>query len=230
MATISNLEEAAADFLESAEFENLGEGVQLASLDGISAFTSSTSNIDLTSSTGRTTNDVSDNAVLTGDADLDVIGNTGDNIIVGNDGSNDISADDGNDQLITGDGDDNISLGAGDDTVEITGSGNKIIDGGDGDDTFIITPDGAGSNTIFTGLTIGDTLRINADFHGNQDGVIDFADVDLDETDAGDVIFNLTDGTSFTLEGVTKEQAMDGTIKYEITTDDDGNITVELSA
>lgn len=223
MATITNLEDVAADFLEAATITDaVQEGVSLATdSSGNTAFTSDTNDIDLA---GTDVNHVA----LTGDADLDVTANDDGNLIIGNAGSNNIDAGGGDDQVTTGAGDDTVSLGDGNDTVEITGPGTKIIDGGAGDDTFIIDPSAAGSESTFTGLNRGDKIRLTiAD--SNEDGVLNFDDVSISSSDDGHLTFTLADGTSFTLGDVSEASALNGDINYEVVDNGDGTWDVVLS-
>lgn len=229
MATINNLEEAISTQLANTTLTDVADqtGVQSGTITDASGetqtvFTSSESSVSIS-------NDA-DVAILTGisDTNIDASANTEGAQLVGNDGSNTITAGSGNDQVSTGDGDDTVSLGAGDDVVEISGSGNKVIDGGEGDDTFIIKANADGtSHSTFTGLNVGDKVRINADANG--DGQITFDDVDITEDAGGNVVFTLKNGVTFTLEGVNADQAVDGTIKYAIGTDEDGNLIVDLT-
>ena len=216
MATIDNLEQAADDFLAGANTEETSQtGVQLATNDdGVTAFTSETNDVDM-SGTG------SNNAVLTGNEDLNVTANDSDNVVVGNSGSNEIS---------TGDGDDQVSAGAGDDTINITGTGEKTIDGGEGNDLFVLGDAAAGSQSTFTGLNVGDKVRVTvADTNG--DGKLDVDDIEgISSDDSGNVVFTLKDGTSFTLEGVGEASAGNGDIAYEINDNGDGTFDVVLSA
>jgi len=224
MATINNLSQAADDALKAAENDgsltDSGQaGVQQFTVGQTTVFTSD-SDIKL---------EGADHAILKGTTDAAVTGNANDNLVVGNDGSNNIDAGAGNDQVSTGAGDDQISLGEGDDVVEINGAGTKVIDGGAGNDTFVIKGTATGSETTFTGLNSGDKLRVSAD--ANHDGKIDLNDVDSGKTglDAnGNTKITLTDGTSFTLEGV-HGGPFDGTLKYEIGTDEDGNLIVDIT-
>ncbi len=226
MATINNLEDAAADFLANATItETSQEGVDLASDNGITAFVSNSNDIDMT------TNPESNNAALTGSDDLDVTGNAEDNVIAANNGSNIIDAGDGNDQISTGDGDDAISLGDGDDTITVDGGGVKTIDGGLGNDAFIINPATDASEvsaTTMTNLNRGDTVTVTvSDTNGN--GMIDFDDVEITTSDNGSVTFTLGDGSSFVLDGVGVSSATNGDINYNVIDNGDETYTIELS-
>ncbi|MCF7970356.1 MAG: hypothetical protein K9L22_04235 [Methylococcaceae bacterium] len=228
MATINNISEV-GHTLAQAAIDN-GQTTPVADQPGVSEFTVGGVRV-FTSESGITLGGANhaDHAVLTGTANANVQGDAHDNLIVGNDGNNDIDAGNGDDQVSTGAGDDNITLGAGDDRVDIDGPGTKVIDSGEGDDLFVIHASAAGSQTTFTGLNPGDKVRINADANG--DGKIDLNDVDMTKTgtDAnGDTIITLTDGTSFTLEGV-KVGPFDGALQYEIGTDEDGNLFVDIT-
>ncbi len=227
MATISNIEDAADSFLQNASLEDTSQdGVQLASdSTGISAFTSETDDVDLA---GTDT----DNVVLTGDADLDVKADSDDNVVVGNDGDNVVDAGAGDDQLSTGAGDDDITLGAGDDTIEVDGGGTKVIDGGVGNDTFAIKPaatDAEAGDTTFTGLNRGDALRVTVS-DSNGDGQLTLDDIEgISASDNGSVVFNLKDGSSFTLDGVDVPSATDGFLNYSVIDNNDGTFDVEIT-
>lgn len=223
MATIANLEQVAEDFLDAATITDADQaGVELATSGDVSVFTSSTDDVDLTGTEV-------DHVALTGDADLDVTGDADQNFIVGNDGDNNIDAGAGDDQVNTGAGDDTISLGDGDDTVVITGDGTKTIDGGAGNDVFVINhPAGVGSDSTFTGLNRGDTVRLTVG-DSNGDGVLGFDDVEISASDNGSLMFTLGDGTKFTLDGVSEEAALNGEINYEVVDNGNGTWDVVLS-
>ena len=225
MATINNLEDAANDFLQGAAItETPQTGVSLATDGGITAFTSGTNNVDLMGSE-------SNNVVLTGNADLDVTGSAEGNVIAANNGDNVIDAGAGNDEVSTGAGDDTIALGDGDDVVTVDGGGTKTIDGGAGNDVFIITPVDAMDNpssTTFTGLNMGDSVRLTV-VDTNNDGVLDFSDVDIAPSDNGSLTFTLGDGTSFTLDGIGTDSATNGDINYSVIDNGDGTWDVAIT-
>ncbi len=225
MATINNLSNAAKAELEN-EVSN-GNVSDVAGQSGIKEFTAGDGSTVFTAEADVKL-EQADHVILTGTAMADVVANDKSNLIVGNDGDNKIDAGAGDDQVATGAGNDEIALGAGNDVVEINGPGTKVIDGGAGDDTFIIKAAATGSHTTFTGLNTGDKIRINADANG--DGKIDLNDVDLAKSGddgQGNSIITLTDGTSFTLTGVTG--VFEGNIKYTFGEDADGNLIVDLT-
>ncbi len=225
MATVNNLGNIANEVLSTATLTETGEtGIKEFTTDGgFKVFTSETDNIDL--STGS-----SDNAILSGSQNIDATGNENENFIAGNNGDNTIDAGASNDQVSTGDGNDTVLLGAGDDIVEIDGTGTKIIDGGEGNDLFILGSNAAGSQSTFTGLNVGDKVRVTvADTNG--DGQLNVDDIDGISADtAGNVVFTLKDGTSFTLEGVNEASATNGDIAYDIVDNSDGTFDVILKA
>jgi len=222
MATINNLQEAAATSLETATFNDTAEmGIKLATGDDFSAFTSSTHDIDLS------TNSDSDNVVLTGTANLNVTADSDDNVIIANDGDNTIDAGAGNDGVSTGDGDDTVTMGEGDDYVQVNGSGLKTIDGGAGNDSFIIKLDDneeQASDVTFTSLNRGDSLRVTV-ADNNGDGMLSMDDVDVTASENGSLTFNLNDGSSFTLDGVT----FDTELNYALTDNLDGTWDVDIT-
>jgi hypothetical protein len=226
MATINNIEEAANSFLQDANLANTAqEGVSLATNDGLSAFTSSTQNVDLSASSE------SDNVLLTGDANLNVMADSESNVIVANDGDNQIDAGAGDDSVSTGAGDDIISLGDGNDHVEVDGGGMKTIDGGQGNDTFIIKladNEEQDSDVTFTGLNRGDSVRVTVE-DTNGDGMLSIDDVEIMASENGSLTFNLTDGSAFTLDGVSVESAQNGDINYSVIDNEDGTWDVVLS-
>jgi len=225
MATINNLSDAAQALLKN-ETDN-GNTTDVAGQTGVKEFTAPDGSTVFTSTTDVTLGQA-EHVILTGTSNANVVANDKSNLIVGNDGDNKIDTGAGDDQVTTGAGNDTINLGAGNDTVDINGAGTKVIDGGAGNDTFVIKSTATGSHTTFTGLNSGDKVRINADANG--DGVIDLKDVDLSKSGddgQGNSTITLTDGTSFTLTGVTG--AFDGNIKYTFGTDQDGNLIVDLT-
>jgi len=218
-------EEAVNTFLQDATITETSQaGVILATNNGVSAFSSSTQGIDLSSN-------VTNNAVLTGDLDLNVVADSDDNVIIANDGGNIIDAGAGDDYVSTGAGNDAVSLGAGNDHVEVDGNGIKNIDGGQGNDTFVIrlADEATGhSDVTFTGLNRGDSVRVTiAD--NNGDGVLSFSDVDVLASKNGSLMFNLTEGSSFTLDGVSVDSALNGDINYSVIDNDDGTWDVVIS-
>ncbi len=226
MATINNIEDAANTFLQDATITETSQaGVSLATNDGISVFSSSTQDIDLS------INSESNHVLLTGNTDLNVVANSDSNVIVANDGGNIIDAGAGDDSVSTGAGNDVVSLGDGNDHVEVDGGGIKTIDGGHGDDTFVIKladDEVEHSDVTFTGLNRGDSVRVTiAD--NNGDGVLSLSDVDVLASDNGSLMFNLTDGSSFTLDGVSVDSALNGDINYSVIDNDDGTWDVVIS-
>lgn len=197
--------------------------------------------------TGSQLDPIINNAsAMTADASGNVTGDANSNIIVGNNADNHLHAGAGDDTVITGAGDDMIMLGAGNDTVFINGAGTKTVNGGpqdtpvngqfhgEGNDHFVIHDDGAGSNTTFTGLNIGDRLSITvADVDGG--GLVHGADFTLsgengDITGAGAFLkVELPNGTSFTLDGVPVDAFSNGTMNIDAVDNGDGTWCIELT-
>lgn len=199
MATINSLSNAANQILNDAiESGSVTEtdtaGVYEFLVDGVTILASENTDIEM--------GDVNA-AMLIGNANADITGNDRINIIVGNDGDNVLTAGAGNDLVATGAGNDTIRLGDGDDCVFVDGPGTKTIDGGAGNDLFVITCPGIDSHITFTGLNVGDKLRLYADANG--DGQINMEDVDLENTFEadGNTTLTLVDGTTVVLEGIT---------------------------
>ncbi len=225
-AYADSIKEMANTFLQDVTItETSQDGITLATNNGISAFLSSTQDIDLS------TNSESNNAVLTGDLDLNVVADSDNNIIVANDGGNIIDASAGNDFVSTGAGKDVVFLGSGNDRIEVDGSGIKIIDGGKGNDTFVIKladDETDHSDVTFTGLNRGDSVRVTV-VDTNWDGVFSLNDIDVLESDNGSLMFNLTDGLSLTLDGVSVDSAFNGDINYSVIDNDDGTWDVVIN-
>lgn len=225
MATINNLEDAAADFLSNATItETTQEGVALASNNGITAFVSNSNDVDLSQPE-------SDNVILNGNANIGVTGNAEANIVAANSGDNTINAGGGDDQVSTGAGNDTISLGDGNDFVTVDGGGIKVIDGGAGNDAFVINPPADANDisaTTLTNLNRGDTVTVTVtDANGN--GALDIDDVTIATSENGSLTFTLGDGSLFTLDGVGVNSATDGAINYTVMDNGDGTYDVELS-
>lgn len=230
-------ENAAATFTSAAKTPLDGHtGIDTATnAAGEHAALSSTANVDLAAlnSAGQAASPGHiDTIILTGSADLNGTGDQHDNLIVGNDGNNHLHAGDGNDTVLSGNGDDMIMLQDGDDTAIINGSGTKTVNGGAGDDHFVVIGQD-GSDTTFTGLNIGDRLTVKV-ADANSDGILSFDDVTLSATGNGSVMYTLSDGTSFTLDGVSVAAAIPNAdnpngINYSASDNGDGTWTVDIT-
>jgi hypothetical protein len=165
---------------------------------------------------------------------LDASASEGGSYIIGNDGANVIKDGAGDDQITTGAGDDDIDLsGGGNNHVEVTGPGVKTITAGEGSDTIHVMnsetdtdPSDDSSNTTISNLGAGDKIRLDADVNG--DGTIDADDFQsITEDSDGNTVFTLSDGTSFTLEGISYEQAEN--IEFSFGVDAEGNTYLDLN-
>jgi Ca2+-binding RTX toxin-like protein len=207
-------------------------GVQVATAGGETAAISGSANVDLNAlnGSGQAATPHIDTIILTGNANLNATGDQHDNLIVGNDGNNNLQAGDGHDTVLTGDGADTIMLGDGNDTIIIDGSGTKNVNGGAGDDHFVIA-DSSASHQTFTGLNIGDRLTVTVP-DGNADGVLDFSDVSVtgsNDPASASLTYHLSNGSSFTLDGVPLDAATNGSVNYEVVDNGDGTWTVDIT-
>lgn len=198
---------------------------------GNSILTSGSNKIDL-SIPGTLSND----AILTGNENLTILGNDSGNRLVGNDGNNLIDSGDGDNQISTGAGVDTLILGAGNDVVEVDGGGNKLVEGNltGGNNLIIIKPavtSEDASNTLLTKLKVGDRVRVEGIKDENGDGKLGLEDIDgISADEGGNAVFTLKDGSSFTLAGVSVDSAVNGDIAFDITDNGNGSFDVVLKA
>ena len=154
-----------------------------------------------------------DNDVVLGDSgDDSVDGGTGDDLVRGGTGNDTVTGGEGNDSLYGDSGDDSVDGGAGDDWL-YAGVGNDTLTGGSGEDTFaILQADGGTSITDFD--TGNDKIYLGAlaDNDGEPPTLADLLDDITDES--GNAVIDFTDwgGGTVTLEGVSKNDLMDGAV------------------
>jgi serralysin len=176
-----------------------------------------------------------------GDAGNDGIsGGSGNDTLGGGAGNDTINGDNGNDVLYGGTGGDTLSGGAGSDTLRgeagndtlLGGFGNDVLIGGGGQDDMT----GGPGNDVFMFFSVTESLGglalrdIIVDFNGNGAAVgdrINLANIDANETLAGNQAFTFIGATAFTAPGqlrYTKQPAGSDTGVLE------GNVDADLAS
>jgi Ca2+-binding RTX toxin-like protein len=139
-----------------------------------------------------------DDLAFGGQDDDQVYGNRGDDQVYGNMGSDDLFGGQENDDLFGGQGGDRIYGNLGDDRI-YGNLGNDTLFGGEGDDDFAFLG-GDGQDTV-ADFGDGDTISLRTDINGT--GVQSFADLTIEENDAGDAVIDLGGDNSLTVQGVS---------------------------
>ena len=161
-----------------------------------------------------TGSDDADQALLNGGNDI-VLSFSGDDYVNGGTGNDLIFAGDDNDVIDGNEGDDYIDAGGGDDLI-ITGAGNDRIFGGEGKDNFVISK-AENSNDVISDFDIQNDILDLSEFGRDFTDLKSLKTLYGIKTDhSGNVILNLPNSQTLTLNGITTESLEELNINFDI--------------
>ena len=161
-----------------------------------------------------TGSDDADQALLNGGNDI-VLSFSGDDYVNGGTGNDLIFAGDDNDVIDGNGGDDYIDAGGGDDLI-ITGAGNDRIFGGEGKDNFVISK-AENSNDVISDFDIQNDILDLSEFGRDFTDLKSLKTLYGIKTDhGGNVILNLPNSQTLTLNGITTENLEELNINFDI--------------
>lgn len=142
--------------------------------------------------------------------------------LIGTDGSDDLFGDSEDNRLEGGGNVDNLDGRAGDDTLQ-GGAGNDELTGGDGADTFVLE-NGMGNDRV-TDFVLGtDQLDFSALTTTEREAVT------FSGNGSGDLVVTLSDGSTMTMSGVSRNESPTGTPTITGTVRQGETLTADTSA